>query len=168
VKGEGNEGVLRELLTKFISKRYGIGIGVVIDRRGNQSRQYDIVIYDNFLYPSLLSLTTVHLFPVDLVYPVIEVKTTLDSESAKESLQNVASVKQLDYVKSEFTSVKMAGSAGALTIRKTTPPHRYCFRLQQRGEDGRDVEEVAHASPTRTVAILSEPRRLPRLRPRRL
>jgi hypothetical protein len=34
VKGSGNESVLRELLTKFIPKRFGIGTGVVIDRNG--------------------------------------------------------------------------------------------------------------------------------------
>ena len=64
VKGAGNEGVLRDLLIRFIPKRYSIGTGIVIDRFGNQSRQCDIVIYDTFLYPSLLSLATVHLFPV--------------------------------------------------------------------------------------------------------
>ncbi|HYT42334.1 MAG TPA: DUF6602 domain-containing protein, partial [Methylomirabilota bacterium] len=77
LKGEGNEQVLRELLMKFIPKKYGVGTGVVIDRLGQQSKQCDIVIYDAFQYPSLLSLTSVHLFPVDIVYATIEVKTTL-------------------------------------------------------------------------------------------
>src|SRR5205809_3844987 len=77
VKGDGNEGILRDLLIRFIPKKYGIGTGVVIDRFGNQSRQCDIVIYDTFLYPALLSLAHVHLFPVDTVYATIEIKTTL-------------------------------------------------------------------------------------------
>ena len=90
VKGGGNESVLRDLLTKFIPKRFGIGTGVVIDRNGTQSRQCDIVIYDTMLYPSLLSLTNVHFFPVDIVYATIEIKTTLTSDSIKEALTNIA------------------------------------------------------------------------------
>lgn len=89
LKGEGNEAVLRELLIKFIPKRYGVGTGVVIDQYGKPSRQIDIIIYDTFLYPSLLSLTSVHLFPVDLVYATIEVKTTLTSQTAKEAINNI-------------------------------------------------------------------------------
>src|SRR2546429_5894837 len=79
VKGSGNEEILRDLLTKFIPKRYGVGTGIVVDKHGHQSRQSDIIIYDTFLYPSLLALATLHLFPVDIVYATIEVTTTLDS-----------------------------------------------------------------------------------------
>jgi hypothetical protein len=103
VKGEGNEAVLRELLVKFISKRYGVGTGVVIDRLGHQSRQCDIVIYDTFSYPSLLSLTAVHLFPVDIVYATVEVKTTLDSGEAQKALANIDSVRSLSFVPDEFS-----------------------------------------------------------------
>src|SRR2546421_11142416 len=68
IKGEGNETILRDLLRQFIPQKYGVGTGVIIDHNGNSSNQIDIIIYDAFLYPSLLSLTTVHLFPVDIVY----------------------------------------------------------------------------------------------------
>jgi hypothetical protein len=122
VKDEGNEAVLRELIKKFIPKRYGIRTGVVIDRLGHQSRRCDIVIYETLLYPSLLALSSVHLFPVDLVYATIEVKTSLDSGTAGEALRNIASVKNLEYIDAEF-AVFAAGNGGSLVeIRKTTPP----------------------------------------------
>jgi len=95
VKGTGNEAVLRELLTKFIPKRYGVGTGIVIDRSGQQSKQCDIVIYDVLQYPSLLNLTSVHFFPVDIVYATIEVKTTLSSQEADKAIANIRSVKEL-------------------------------------------------------------------------
>jgi hypothetical protein len=102
VKGEGNEFCLRDLISRFIPKQYGVGSGIIIDRNGNQSRQCDIVIYDTFLYPSFLSITTSHIYPVDLVYAIIEVKTTLTSTSAKESIENIKSVRQLDIIPDEF------------------------------------------------------------------
>lgn len=127
VKGEGNESVLRELLTKFIPKRYGVGTGIVIDRHGNPSRQCDIVIYDTFLYPSLLSLTAVHLFPVDIVYATIEIKTTLNSKTTQEALENVASVRRLDYLKMDFGDQWMSGNTQVVGIHKTTPPVGFVF-----------------------------------------
>jgi hypothetical protein len=103
VKGEGNEVILRDLITRFIPRRYGVGTGVVIDHEGNQSGQCDIVIYDTFTYPSVLSLRSVHLFPVDLVYATVEVKTTLDSKSAGEAIKNIASVRNLDIIEEGLT-----------------------------------------------------------------
>ena len=127
VKGAGNESALRELITKFIPKRYGVGTGVVIDRHGKPSRQCDIVVYDTFLYPSLLSLTSVHLFPVDLVYATIEVKTTINSKTAKEALENIASVKRLDFLKMDFGDQWMSGDAQVFGMRKTTAPLGFVF-----------------------------------------
>jgi len=127
IKGEGNETILRELITKFIPKRYGVGTGIIIDRHGKQSRQCDIVIYDTFLYPSLLSLTSVHLFPVDIVYATIEIKTTLSSKTAKETIDNIASVKTLDFLKTEFTDQWTLGNRQALGIHTTTAPLGFVF-----------------------------------------
>jgi hypothetical protein len=95
LKGEGNENVLRELLRQFIGKRYAVGSGVVIDHTGGVSRQCDTVLYDNHLYPSLFSMTSMHLYPIDVVYATIEVKTTLTSTEAAKAIDNLASVRRL-------------------------------------------------------------------------
>ena len=118
LKGEGNEAVLRDLLIKFIPRRFGIGTGVVIDRNGKPSRQCDIVVYDTLLYPSLLSLSHVHIFPVDVVYATIEVKTTLDSETAKNALENIKSVRSLDIIKDSWMTLE------STEILKGSPPRR--------------------------------------------
>lgn len=132
VKGAGNEAVLRNLLETFLPKKYGVGTGVVIDKDGNQSRQSDIVIYDNVLYPSLLALGKVHLFPVDIVYATIEVKTTLDAKSAREALENIASVRSLKLVPGDFatpfTHPESSGGTGwSLVVAKPTPPLGFVF-----------------------------------------
>jgi hypothetical protein len=126
-KGRGNETVLRELIAKFIPKKYGVGTGIVIDRNGKQSRQCDIVIYDAFSYPSLLSLTSIHLFPVDLVYATIEVKTTLNSQSAKEAIQNFESISSLAYIEMDFGDAEIQGQDYVFGVRRTTPPFGVVF-----------------------------------------
>jgi hypothetical protein len=95
VKGEGNEKVLRDFLTKFIPKQYGIDTGIVIDRDGNSSGQCDVVIYDDLSYPAFFFLTASHFFPIDTVRVVIEVKTTIDSSKAKEACKSIAAVRKL-------------------------------------------------------------------------
>jgi hypothetical protein len=127
VKGEGNETVLRDLLTRFIPRRYGVGTGVVIDRYGTQSRQIDIVIYDTLMYPSLLSLTSVHLFPVDIVYATIEVKTTLTSASARESIENLASVKRLKIIEDQFMLAEPQGGGISYINYSPRPPLGFVF-----------------------------------------
>lgn len=102
LKGEGNETLIRELLKRFIPKKYGIGTGIVIDRNGKSSKQCDIVIFDNYNYPEIFTLSNVHIFPVDLVYATIEVKTTLDKKQAKLAIDNIKSVRQLDYIKDSY------------------------------------------------------------------
>ncbi|MFH1523624.1 MAG: DUF6602 domain-containing protein [Chloroflexota bacterium] len=102
LKGQGNEDAIRNLVTKFIPKKYGVGSGIVIDQHGTVSKQSDIIIFDNHNYPELLSLTPVHMYPVDLVYATIEIKTTLDSKKSREAIENIKSVRSLNYIKDEF------------------------------------------------------------------
>lgn len=127
VKGEGNETILRDLITKFIPRKYGVGTGVVIDRHGEQSKQCDIIIYDTVLYPSFMSMTSVHLFPVDIVYAVVEVKTRFTSESAKMAKANIASVKALDYIKNKFMGTRSTQGGIAFTEFTPTSPQGYAF-----------------------------------------
>lgn len=102
LKGEGNEIIIRDLIKKFIPKKYGVGTGIIIDKDGESSKQCDIIIYDNHYYPEIFTLSNIHLFPVDLVYAVIEVKTTLDIKQARLSIDNIKSIKTLNYIKDTF------------------------------------------------------------------
>src|SRR5262245_24855740 len=122
LKGEGNELVLRDIITRFIPKRFGVGTGIVIDRKGNASRQCDIVIYDAYQYPALLAMTNIHMFPVDIVYAVVEVKTTLDAGSAKVAIDNINSVRQLDYIKEQLVVHDNTGGGHATFAVHTAPP----------------------------------------------
>lgn len=128
MKGEGNEIILRDLIKKFIPKRYGVGTGVVIDRNGAQSKQVDIVIYDQIFYPSILSLSSVHLFPVDIVYATIEIKTTLDSSEADKALKNIFSVQDLELIPDNYSMWESQPNGGAgLVTYKPIPPFGFIF-----------------------------------------
>lgn len=92
--GAENENALAALLREFLPPHVGVEVsGIVIDRHGGESRQCDIILYDAASFPRYFR----KVFPVELVYGTIEVKTTLTSASAKQARENLASVAALDF-----------------------------------------------------------------------
>jgi hypothetical protein len=91
--GSENEQALGSLLRDFLPTRYGIEVnGLVIDRNGNSSKQADIIIYDA-TRPKFLR----KVFPVEIVYAVIEVKTSMGASDASSAMENLKSVNRLDF-----------------------------------------------------------------------
>ena len=93
--GSENEQVIGNVIRDFLPPRFGVEIGaLVIDRHGNVSKQCDIVIFDAQNFPKYFR----KVFPIELVYCVIEVKTLLSSQQAGNALENLMSLKQLDFM----------------------------------------------------------------------
>ena len=138
-KGAGNEEALRSIVRSFVPERFGVGTGFVIDKNGTPSRQCDIIIYEKQQYPSLFSMTSLHMFPVDIVLATIEVKTTLDKSKATEAIANIASVKELELLTEDwktfssevsataFDSEAMSGDEVLWEIHRATSPMGYVF-----------------------------------------
>lgn len=92
--GAENENALASVLRQFLPTKYGIEVNaLIIDRFGRVSRQADIVIYDAERQASFLR----KVYPVEIVYAVIEVKTSMSSSDAKASLENLVSVSELEF-----------------------------------------------------------------------
>jgi len=92
--GAENENAIAEVLRQFLPTKYGIEVNaLVIDRFGKVSRQADIVIYDAENQASFFR----KVYPVEIVYAVIEVKTSMSSTEARASLDNLASVSELEF-----------------------------------------------------------------------
>jgi hypothetical protein len=76
------KGVLRELfvteaLRPFLASNCDIGSGIIINQRGAQSHQTDIIIYDNRILPPFIKQQNLGVFPVESVLATIEVKSYL-------------------------------------------------------------------------------------------
>lgn len=74
------------------------------------------------LYPSILAVSTLHMFPVDIVYATIEVKTTLTSTEAQRSIANIASVRGLDLIPDNFQITKNSSKGLEMRSCSPTPP----------------------------------------------
>lgn len=93
--GRANELALTQLVTSLLPAGAGVGTGVVIDSEGGRSAQTDLVIYDKGAQPQILAHSTQLLFPVETVFAVVEVKTTVSSAEIHDAGRKFASVRKL-------------------------------------------------------------------------
>jgi len=76
-KGQIREVFLQGLLRHFLPEYLGVGSGIIINTKGHQSKQTDIVIYDSRILPPLLVAGDPNIFPIEAVVSVVEVKSQL-------------------------------------------------------------------------------------------
>lgn len=94
--GEARERALMELLRRHLPKRVGIDRGFVIDALGQESKQIDIVIYDQTV-ATVFEASGVKYFPCETVLAVGEVKSDVVSTvTLGDALDKIRSVKALD------------------------------------------------------------------------
>jgi len=93
-KGENREEFLREFLTKHLPKRYGVAKGEIITREGVHSHSADIIIYDATNAPLLYSGRTA-VIPIESVYGIIEVKSTLSKAEFLDTTRKIEAFKRL-------------------------------------------------------------------------
>lgn len=99
-KGESRERhVIHTYLKRYLPPKYGITSGIVIDSYGNSSRQQDIIIYDRSnampLFADSENMELQTMVPIENVFAIIEVKTTLDAASISDSFDKFDSVCKL-------------------------------------------------------------------------
>ncbi|WP_395280192.1 DUF6602 domain-containing protein [Enterobacter cloacae] len=93
-KGENREEFLMDFLKTHLPKRYGVTKGEVITKEGLRSHAIDIIIYDAVNYPVLYAGKT-SILPVEGVYGIIEVKSTLSKNEFDDAAEKITSFKKL-------------------------------------------------------------------------
>lgn len=94
-KGRNNELVLREFLERNLAKRYTVSTGKVVSVGGFESGQVDLIVHDRLNTPALVEGHAWRLVPIESVYAVIAVKTTLGKGELRDGLKSVESVRAL-------------------------------------------------------------------------
>ena len=101
-KGARIEGEVRKFLLEFLPKRYEYGSGIVIDNSGaevDRSKQEDVLLIDKLFNPRLFLDEEPTVYPVEVVYCGIEVKTSIDSDGLRDAINNIASLKRLKFIR---------------------------------------------------------------------
>lgn len=94
--GEAREFALISLLRKYLPTRVGVDRGFVIDALGGESKQIDVIIYDQTV-GTVFEISGAKYFPCETVLAVGEVKSDINSiAKLADALAKIRSVKQLD------------------------------------------------------------------------
>jgi hypothetical protein len=100
-KGRNNERLLVDFLNRHLPMKYSVTTGKVVSAEGMESNQVDVIIRDRFHTPPFITSPVWDLVPVETVYAVISVKTTLDRSELDNAIQNIQSVRRLNQVAAE-------------------------------------------------------------------
>ncbi|GFZ76727.1 hypothetical protein GCM10011531_02510 [Aquaticitalea lipolytica] len=82
-KGSFREFFISELIEPLLPNSYGIGSGIIVDNKGNQSTQLDIIIFDKRIMRPILSSGSSGVFPIDSVLAILEIKSKITSTEYK-------------------------------------------------------------------------------------
>jgi hypothetical protein len=97
-KGRLRELFVTNVLKRYLTSQFGVGSGIVVNQKGEQSREMDIIIYDNRILPPFIREERLGVFPIESVVATIEVKSRMTksslldaNESAKQLRKEIAS-----------------------------------------------------------------------------
>lgn len=93
--GKVRQILVETLLIPLLSDGFRIGTGKVTDSNGSLSAETDVIIYDRRSVPPVLYDEKHGIFPIESVYYVIEVKSTLSSAEFERSIQNGVQLRSL-------------------------------------------------------------------------
>lgn len=105
--GDVDESYFIDVLRKYLSKRYAVDTGIVIDSRGTTSDQIDVIVYDNQYTPTLLDQESHRFVPAEAVYGIFEVKQTINKGYLQYAGEKAQSVRNL-----HRTSIKIVHAGG--------------------------------------------------------
>ncbi|CBW25698.1 hypothetical protein BMS_0799 [Halobacteriovorax marinus SJ] len=94
-RGTNREDIIKSFLETVLPSKYGFGKGEVVTSNNEHSGEMDIIIYDKDKCPKLIYEDGHALFPIEIVYCVIQVKTSLNSTELKSAYKNIESLKKI-------------------------------------------------------------------------
>ena len=131
-EGELKELFVSRILRQFLPIQFDIGTGIIVNHRGDQSRQTDIVIYDNRIMPPFIKEQAIGVYPAESVIAVLEVKSSLRK---KELLSAETSAAQL--------YDRVYDPAGFYQGYSPEPYRPLCSIIGFRGNGCRDLSDQA-------------------------
>jgi hypothetical protein len=108
IKGASFEEVFRCFLREYLPNSLNVSTGIIVDSKGNSSRQLDVIISDALKTPIFFKSENIRVIPVECVYAIVEVKAYLNSIELKrtfENMQSVRNLKKIAFIKPNVTDI---------------------------------------------------------------
>ena len=129
-RGENLETLLMEFLEKHLPTRFGLTKGEVVTKEGKRSHAIDIIIYDKLTCPILYGagVSGTSILPIEGVYGIIEVKSTLSKAEFEEAAQKIQTFKEL-----APRDLGVIRTREYVTVRRASRPFGIIFGYQLGG-----------------------------------
>jgi len=137
-RGDAAEEAWIAMLATTLPRRYEVAKAFVIDCRGTQSQQQDVVIFDRHFSPLLSDAAGGRYIPAEAVYAVFEVKQAIGRDEVLYAAEKAASVRSLHRTSASFRHLTGVAApdrprddilAGILAVRaEWCPPYGVPFR----------------------------------------
>jgi hypothetical protein len=135
-KGRLNETHLVKMLRRYLPPKFGIGTGFIMagGERIIQSSQCDIIIFDAVNNAPFYFSDAWQIYPIEMVYGVIEVKTKINKSEIKKTLRKCAELREMCGGKSNPNkayvrqgSVQEGVSTEHMPYKSNLPPRFFIF-----------------------------------------
>lgn len=137
--GKYREYLVKKVFDKIIPSKYAITNGFIIDSDNNISKEMDIIIYDRNYVPPFFD-ETYTVVPIEAVIAVIQVKTTLDSGTIKDSIENLNSIDNLN--SKVGGKIIPASGTGILEEKRYIAPYKIIVAYKTSYVDNHDYSKV--------------------------
>lgn len=150
-KGDDTELNWLHMLEAFLPRRYGVAQAFVVDAKGNQSEQIDVVIHDRHFSPLLFEVGNSCFIPAESVYAAFEVKQTLDKPHLEYAAAKIATVRSLHrttapvpHAGGMYDPVTPRRIIGGILVRRSdwSPPFGDAFEKCLQELDARDATSL--------------------------
>lgn len=95
LKGRFRELLIEKIFRPVIPEHYRFGSGKIMDSRGNESREIDIIIYSKMLLPPILYSERDGIFPIESCFYAFEIKSCLNKTELVASIEKANSIFKL-------------------------------------------------------------------------
>ena len=93
--GDAREDLVRQYLQDVLPRRFSIDRGKIFDSEGHLSREFDVIISEAHDVAPAMSLAGRRIVPIEAVYGVLEVKSSLNRETYNAFIAAVVELDQM-------------------------------------------------------------------------
>jgi hypothetical protein len=129
--GENREDLVKDFLCDHLPQRFSVSSGLILSSDGVFSNQADLIIADGFNNSPLYAKQSNELWPVEAVYSLIEVKTTLDRPSLEDAIKKGRNFKKLPRQFLDVTPMKITDSLFIIWGYSSTAPETLKKNLEE-------------------------------------
>ena len=128
--GAPRERQVLNFLRLFLPEKIGVAKGYVINQIGDISKECDVVLFNKETCPRFIQddVADMRLFPIEEVYGVVEVKSTLDSKELENSSMKLNSVDEI--YRDRFNHIP-DGHEDLMSSNGWDKPFRFIFSYKQ-------------------------------------